>query len=100
MLSLQDSEWESKGRGTLDGRTSLLFEHENEDGDTFKIEVVENAPLLRSESYYEDGVLVLQTTVVEYKFLPPGSTLPNPPPHVQTVNYHLSGEKPIPSARQ
>ena len=100
LLALQDSGWEPKGRGTLDGRISLLFEHENEDGVTFNIEVVENAPLLHSKSIYEDGVLVSRDTVVEYKFLPPGTALPDPPSHVQTVNYHLSREKPTPSARQ
>ena len=77
MLSLQESGWEFKGRGTLNGRTSLIFEREYDDGVTSRIEVVENAPLLRSESRYEDGVLVSQSTV-EYKFLPLGSALPNP----------------------
>ena len=77
MLSLQDSGWEFKGRGTLNGRTSLIFEREYDDEVTSRTEVVENAPLLRSESRYEDGVLVSQSTV-EYKFLPLGSALPNP----------------------
>ena len=78
MLSLQDSGWEFKGRGTLNGRTSLIFELEHDDGVTHRMEVVENAPLLRSESRYEDGVLEEQSTVVEYRFLPLGSALPNP----------------------
>ena len=99
LLSLQDSELESKGRGTLNGRTSLIFEREYGDGPTRKIEVVENAPLLRSESYYEDGVLMQQITVVEHRLLPPGSALPNPPAHGVTVNYY-GWEEPIPSARQ
>ena len=77
LLALQDSGWEFKGRGTLNGRTSLIFEREYDDGVMSKIEVVENAPLLRSESRYEDGVLVSQSTV-EYKFLPLGSALPDP----------------------
>ena len=77
MLSLEDSGWEFKGRGTLNGRTSLIFEREYDDEVTSRTEVVENAPLLRSESRYEDGVLVSQSTV-EYKFLPLGSALPNP----------------------
>ena len=77
MLSLQDSGWEFKGRGTLNDRTSLIFEREYDDGETRRIEVVENAPLLRSESRYEDGVLE-ESTVVEYRFLPLGSALPNP----------------------
>ena len=58
LLALQDSEWESKGRGTLNGRTSLIFELQHDAGMTRRMEVVENAPLLRSESRYEDGVLV------------------------------------------
>ena len=78
MLSLQDSGWEFKGRGTLNGRTSLIFELEHDDGVTHRMEVVENAPLLRSESRYEDGVLEEQSTKVEYRFLPLGSALPNP----------------------
>ncbi len=78
LLTLQDSEWESKGRGTLNGRTSLIFELEHDDGTLWRMEVVENAPLLHSQSTYEDGVLVSRTTVVEYKFLPLGSALPNP----------------------
>ena len=77
MLSLQGPEWEFKGRGALNGRTSLIFEREYDDGETRRIEVVENAPLLRSESRYEDGVLE-ESTVVEYRFLPLGSALPNP----------------------
>ena len=79
LLALQDSEWESKGRGTLNGRTSLIFELQNDDGTLWRTEFVENAPLLRSESHYEDGVLVSRDTVVEYRFLPPGSALPDPP---------------------
>ena len=78
MLSLQRPGWEFKGRGTLNGRTSLIFEREYDDGETRRIEVVENAPLLRSESRYEDGVLEEQSTVAEYRFLPLGSALPNP----------------------
>ena len=60
MLSLQDSEPEFKGRGTLNGRTSLIFEKYSTDVPgklTVRIEVVENAPLLHSASRYEDGVL-------------------------------------------
>ena len=78
LLALQDSEWELKGRGTLNGRTSLIFEKYSTDaGKLSRMEVVENAPLLRSESRYEDGVLEEQT-VVEYRFLPLGTALPNP----------------------
>ena len=78
MLSLPGPEWEFKGRGTLNERTSLIFEREYDDGETRRIEVVENAPLLFSESRYEDGVLEEQSTKVEYRFLPLGSALPNP----------------------
>ena len=79
MLSLQDSGWEFKGRGMLNGRTSLIYERYSTDaGVTHRMEVVENAPLLFSESRYEDGVLEEQSTRVEYRFLPLGSALPNP----------------------
>ena len=79
MLSLQGPEWEFKGRGALNGRTSLIFEKYSTDaGKLRRTEVVENAPLLRSESRYEDGVLEEQSTVAEYRFLPLGSALPNP----------------------
>ena len=87
LLALPDSGSEFKGRGTLNGRTSLIFEREHDDGVTLRIEVVENAPLLHSVSIYEDGILFSQTTVVERRFLPLGSALPDPPTHVQTVNY-------------
>ncbi len=79
MLSLQDSGWEFKGWGTLNGRTSLIFEKYSTDAaKLWRTEVVENAPLLFSESRYEDGVLEEQSTRVEYRFLPLGSALPNP----------------------
>ena len=79
MLSLQGPEWEFKGRGTLNGRASLIFERYSADArKLWRTEVVENAPLLRSESRYEDGVLEEQSTVAEYRFLPLGSALPNP----------------------
>ena len=79
MLSLQGPEWEFKGRGTLNGRTSLIYERYSTDaGKLSRIEVVENAPLLFSESRYEDGVLEEQSTRVEYRFLPLGSAIPNP----------------------
>ena len=79
MLSLQGPEWEFKGRGTLNGRTSLIFEKYGTDaGKLWRTEVVENAPLLFSDSRYEDGVLVSQSTVAEYRFLPLGSALPDP----------------------
>ena len=79
MLSLQGPDWEFKGRGTLNGRTSLIFEKYGTDaGKLSRIEVVENAPLLFSDSRYEDGVLEEQHTKVEYRFLPLGSALPDP----------------------
>lgn len=78
LLALQDSEWEFKGTGTLNERTSLIFELEHDDGVTRRMEVVENAPLLHSQSTYEDGVLVSQDTRVEYRFLPLGTALPDP----------------------
>ena len=79
MLSLQRPGFEFKGRGTLNGRTSLIFEKYSTDaGKLWRTEVVENAPLLFSQSRYEDGVLEEQSTKVEYRFLPLGSALPNP----------------------
>ena len=71
------------GAGELNGRTSLIYEARSRSRRT-RIELVEDAPLLRRDSIYRIGIdggetLTEDETIVEYRLLPTDSRVPSPP---------------------
>ena len=92
LLTIQSSGVDFKGRGTLSQRESLIYEWRptpqgSQDGGTQpsilrRIELVEDAPLFFKESVYEIDdqeirTILEETTVVEFRLLPEGSTVPS-----------------------
>ena len=74
---LEGAGFELKGRGTLRGMESLIYESQS-DARLERIEIAANAPLIASHSTYEidangDPVLVSQNAILDYALLPPGS---------------------------
>ena len=86
-LQVQDEGAVFKGRGTLNTRTSLIYELSVPSEDAYvKVELVEDTPLLYRESIYEgdsanQSRLLRESGIVEYRLLeksPLGSALPDP----------------------
>ena len=78
---LEGAGFELKGRGTLRGMESLIYESRH-DARLERTEVAADAPLIARHSTYEidangDLVLVSQNATLDYALLPPGS---EPPP--------------------
>ena len=80
-----DPDLEFKGIGELNGRATLIYETSSDSRKTrWEQELVEDAPLLLRRSNYRidsEGVetLTQEETVVEYRLLPPGSSIPQLP---------------------
>ena len=75
--------FELKGIGELHGRATLIYETSSDSRKT-RWALVEDAPLLwRTSTYQIDGqgleILTEEETVVEYRLLPPGSSIPQLP---------------------
>ena len=76
-------DFELKGIGELNGRATLIYEAASDSRKT-QWELVEHAPILwRSSTYRIDSegreTLTEEETVVEYRLLPPGSSIPQLP---------------------
>ena len=77
------SGFELKGIGELHGRATLIYEASSDSRKT-RWELVEDAPILwRNSTYRIDSegreTLTEEETVVEYRLLPPGSSIPQLP---------------------
>ncbi len=94
LLTIQGPDVEFKGRGSLHQRESLIYEesYTSQGGPDegahqsmlWRMELVEEAPLLNKYSLYEIDdqgarTLVAEHTVVEYRLLPLGSAIPTVP---------------------
>ena len=94
LLTLEGPDIEFKGRGSLHQRESLIYEESytsqggpdegSQQPMVWRMELVEEAPLLNKYSLYEIDdqgarTLVEETTVVEYRLLPLGSAIPTVP---------------------
>ena len=80
-----DPDYELKGIGELNGRATLIYERSSDSRKTrWEQKLVEDAPLLLRRSAYRidsEGLetLTAEETVVEYRLLPPGSSIPQLP---------------------
>ncbi len=83
-LQIQKAGTEFKGRGTLNTRTSLVYERSVPAEESYvKTEIVEDNPLLFRSSIYKGSSakpanLIRQDGIDEYRLLPVGSALPDP----------------------